>query len=144
MCTEVSRLHYSSFLLLSVFVSFWIFTLGDVHTNTYTVFLKQINWFCNTDVSETPNGFLNLKTSLPTMQCFHTDRHHVQCCLEFSWDGNVSVCVNKFFHFALKCYFISKTVRCFWHTCIMLIIYGMHLIKFCSLHLKLFSNIINI
>jgi hypothetical protein len=30
---------------------------------------------------------------------------------------NVSVCVNKFFHFALKRYFISKTVTCFWSTC---------------------------
>jgi len=27
------------------------------------------------------------------------------------------ICVNKFFHFALKRYFISKAVRCFWRTC---------------------------
>jgi hypothetical protein len=30
--------------------------------------------------------------------------------------GNVSMCVHKFFHFALKYYFTSKTVRCFWCT----------------------------
>jgi hypothetical protein len=30
--------------------------------------------------------------------------------------------VNEFFHFALKRYFISKTVRCFWCTCIPLIL----------------------
>jgi hypothetical protein len=29
------------------------------------------------------------------------------------------ICVNKFFHFALKLYFISKTVKCFWHTCML-------------------------
>jgi hypothetical protein len=28
------------------------------------------------------------------------------------------ICVNNFFHFALKLYFISKTIRCFWFTCI--------------------------
>jgi hypothetical protein len=28
--------------------------------------------------------------------------------------GNVSICVNKFFLFALKCYLSSKTVTCFW------------------------------
>jgi hypothetical protein len=26
------------------------------------------------------------------------------------------ICVNKFFRFALKRYFISKNVRCFWRT----------------------------
>jgi len=65
---------------------------------------------------ETSDGFWNLKTSLPATQHFHTDNHCSQCCLEFSWHGNVSICVNKFFHFALKHYFISKTVRCFWCT----------------------------
>jgi len=47
---------------------------------------------------------------LPATRRFHTDSHRVQCCLEFSWDGTVSVYVNEFFHFALKRYFISKTV----------------------------------
>jgi hypothetical protein len=60
------------------------------------------------------DDFWNLKTSLPATLRFHTDSHRAQCCSEFSWHGNVSVCVNKFFHFALKHYFISKTVRCFW------------------------------
>jgi hypothetical protein len=67
-------------------------------------------------VPETPDGFLNLKTSLPAMQRFHTDSHRAQCCLEFSWHVNVSICVNEFFHFALKRYFSSKTFRCFWRT----------------------------
>jgi hypothetical protein len=35
---------------------------------------------------------------------------------EFSWTWNVPASVNNIFHFALKCYFISKTVRCLWHT----------------------------
>jgi len=24
------------------------------------------------------------------------------------------ICVNKFFHFAVECYFISKSIGCFW------------------------------
>jgi hypothetical protein len=51
--------------------------------------------------------FLNLKTSLPAMRRFHTDTHRTQCCLEFRRHGNVSICVNKFLHFALKRYFIT-------------------------------------
>lgn len=35
---------------------------------------------------------------------------------EFSWTWSVPAGVNKIFQFALKFYFISKTVRCFWST----------------------------
>jgi len=58
------------------------------------------------------------------MRRFHTDSHRAQCCLEFSWDGNVSTCVNKIFHFAFKRYLISKTVSCFWCTLIHYIMTG--------------------
>jgi hypothetical protein len=34
---------------------------------------------------ETSDVFWNLKTSVPATWCFHTDHHHVQWCLEFSW-----------------------------------------------------------
>jgi hypothetical protein len=67
--------------------------------------------------SETPDGFRNLKTSLPATQRFHTDIHRAQCCLNSPWTWEC-ICVNKFFHFALKRYLISKTVRYFWSTCI--------------------------
>jgi hypothetical protein len=50
------------------------------------------------------------------MQCFHTDSHCAQCCVEFTWAGAMVSAVNKFFHFALKRYFILKIVRCFWST----------------------------
>jgi hypothetical protein len=62
-----------------------------------------------------PDGFWNLKTSLPATRRFHTDSC-AQCCLEFSWDGNVATWVNKIFHFAFKRYLISKTVRYIWGT----------------------------
>jgi len=39
------------------------------------------------DAPQTPNGFWNLKPSLPATRHFHTDSHCAQCCLEFSWDG---------------------------------------------------------
>jgi hypothetical protein len=35
---------------------------------------------------------------------------------EFLWTWNAPASINKIFRFALKCYFISKTVRCFWST----------------------------
>ena len=38
-------------------------------------------------VSKTPDYFWNLKTSVQARHRFRTDRHHVQWCLEFSWDG---------------------------------------------------------
>jgi len=38
-------------------------------------------------------------------------------------------CVNKFLHFALKHYFISKTVRCFWRT-----LYNLDGAKWCSVN----------
>jgi hypothetical protein len=57
------------------------------------------------------DGFWNLKASLPATRRFHTDNHRAQCCLVFSWHGNIIFCVNKCFHFAIKLYFISKTVR---------------------------------
>jgi hypothetical protein len=44
---------------------------------------------------------------------FHTDSHHAQCCLEFSLHGNVSICVNTFFHFGLKCHFHVKNREVF-------------------------------
>jgi hypothetical protein len=71
---------------------------------------------CNTACARKSNGFWNLQTSLPATRCFLTDSHPAQCCLKFSWHGKVSVCIGKFFHCILKHYFISKTVRCFWHT----------------------------
>jgi hypothetical protein len=43
----------------------------------------------------------------------HNDSYRAQCCLELSLHGNVSVCVNKFFHFALKRYFTSKRRQVF-------------------------------
>jgi hypothetical protein len=73
-------------------------------------------WNVHIECARKPNGFWNLKTILHAFQRFHTESHRAQCCLEFSWHGNISICVNKFFHFALKCYFISKTVRYFWRT----------------------------
>jgi hypothetical protein len=49
------------------------------------------------------------------MRRFHTDIHRAQCCLELveTWEY---VRVNNFFffHFALKRYFVSKTLRYFW------------------------------
>jgi hypothetical protein len=36
---------------------------------------------------KTPDGFWNLKISVPATRRFQTGRHHVQRCLEFSWDG---------------------------------------------------------
>jgi hypothetical protein len=62
------------------------------------------------------NSFWNLKSSLPATRRFHTDSYRAQRSLEFSWHGNISFCVNNFFHFALKRHFISRTVRCFWCT----------------------------
>jgi len=50
------------------------------------------------------------------MCCFYTDSHHAQCYLKFSWVWALVICVNNFFHFALKRYFIWKTVRYFWRT----------------------------
>jgi hypothetical protein len=64
------------------------------------------------------DGFWSLKTSLPDTRRFHTDSHGVHCCLEFNWHGNVSICVNTFFQFALKRYFISITVRFSGASCI--------------------------
>ena len=35
---------------------------------------------------KTPDSFWNLKTRVFATWCFHTDHHHVQWCLEFSWN----------------------------------------------------------
>jgi hypothetical protein len=35
---------------------------------------------------KTPDSFWNLKTSVLAIWCFRTDHHHVQWCLEFSWN----------------------------------------------------------
>jgi hypothetical protein len=77
------------------------------------------NVYSNSDCTECarkPDGLWSLKTSLPATRRSLTDSHRAQCCLEFSCHGNVSICVNKIFHFALKSYFILKTVGCFWRT----------------------------
>jgi hypothetical protein len=63
------------------------------------------------------DGFWNLKNSLPATRRFHTDSHRAQCCLEFSWDRNVSICVNKLFHFCLKMLFHFRKFGDFWRTC---------------------------
>jgi hypothetical protein len=85
----------------------------SLNSITYLIWICFVHY---TGTPETPDGFWNIKTSLPATRCFHIDSHHAQCCLEFNWHGNVSICDNKFFHFALKRCFISKTVRCFWST----------------------------
>jgi hypothetical protein len=36
--------------------------------------------------------------------------------MNFHGHGMYLIVLIKFFHFALKCYFISKSVRCFWRT----------------------------
>jgi len=104
--------------LLYVYNSDYISTMSWIWT--YKILLLKLQgWDIGsipyTECAGKPNGFWNLKTSLPAMRRFRTDSHRAQCCLEFSWHGNVSICGNKCFHFALKRYFISKTVRCFWH-----------------------------
>jgi hypothetical protein len=86
------------------------------HITHIVLFWEHDRWWHYIGCARKSHSFWNLKICLPAMQYFHTDSHCAQCCLEFSWHENVSICINKFFHFALKRYFISKTVRCFWHT----------------------------
>jgi len=52
------------------------------HINSWSMLTMLIQ-----DAPETPDGFWNLKTSLPATQNFHTDSHRAQCCLKFSRDG---------------------------------------------------------
>jgi len=53
---------------------------------------------------------------------------------EFSWTWNASSSVSKVFHFALKSYFISKTIRCFSH-CVFNQWSCIYILDFkCSLH----------
>jgi hypothetical protein len=42
---------------------------------------------CYIGVSKTPDGFCNLETTVPATRCLRIDCNHVQCCLEFSFNG---------------------------------------------------------
>jgi hypothetical protein len=74
----------------------WWRVLGH-NTGGRAVMLQPIRFHCVrvwistglpcTDVSKTPDSFLNLKNNVPTMRHCLTDRHHVQWRLVFSWDG---------------------------------------------------------
>jgi hypothetical protein len=69
--------------------------------------LQQSNY---TGAPEAPDGFLNLKTSFPATRRFHTVIVHgvVWSLVQMErW----LICINKFFHLALKRYLNSKTVR---------------------------------
>lgn len=74
-----------------------------IHKSSPLHWFKQFWFYCNTKLKlttlgwntklysyiqgapKTPQGFWNLKTSVPVTRRFHTNRHHVQWCLEFSW-----------------------------------------------------------
>jgi hypothetical protein len=63
------------------------------HVLKYLYFFSRKNHILQ-DVPEKLTVFWNLKTSLTATRCFHAGSHRAQCCLEFSWHGNVSVLMN--------------------------------------------------
>jgi len=74
-----------------------------------------------TTCARKPDGFWNLKTSLPATRRYRTVSHCAQSCFEFSWHGNVSVLI--MFYICQNSYFVLKTVRYFWRTLYILSFY---------------------
>jgi hypothetical protein len=73
-----------------------------------TIMLETLSQEDIQDTPETPDGFWNLKTTLTVI--VHS------AVLSSAEMERWFVSVNKFFHFASKHYFISKTATCFWCT----------------------------